>query len=482
MALNKFMHPNNIYKTPPDFAKLAKTYKEFSDIAKMDVTGKVTIDFKDPQVLRILTTCLLKSDFNLDVLIPEDRLVPTLPLRLNYILWIEDLMNFINKKESITGLDIGTGACAIYPLLAAVKNKWTMVGTETDEESLLKATENVQRNNLQNLITLKQNPTKSIVDFMFADDNSQVFEFCMCNPPFYTNVQELWESRSPARPEPKNGFTGSPHELITEGGELQFCRKIIEESKLYKDRILIYTTMVGHKHNLKELVLDLKAEAIKYTITEFCQGRVTRWGLAWTYQDYELSKIDMPKDKSRKKNLPITITLPKPDESKTTTNSFDKMKAILQELKITYRVITKRNNELRLNITATSNTWSNQRRKRRLQKQIEEQSKKAKCEGNSSGQETKNDNDQNGNTTLSSSVEKNSNDISELDSQQTTQNSKPLDNTSVLINALLKIVIKDVNVNIEMENLYGTAGKEGLHQIAQYIKNNWNYPKGANTH
>lgn len=67
----------------------------------------MTIDFKDPQVLRILTTCLLKSDFNLDVLIPEDRLVPTLPLRLNYILWIEDLMNFINKKESITGLDIG---------------------------------------------------------------------------------------------------------------------------------------------------------------------------------------------------------------------------------------------------------------------------------------------------------------------------------------------------------------------------------------
>lgn len=49
--------------------------------------------------------------------------------------------------------------------------------------------------------------------------------------------------------------------------------------------------MVGHKYNLKELTIDLKADGIKYTTTEFCQGRVTRWGLAWTYQDYDFSKI-----------------------------------------------------------------------------------------------------------------------------------------------------------------------------------------------
>lgn len=72
-----------------------------------DITGKVSIDFKDPQALRILTKCLLKSDFNLDVVIPEDCLVPTLPLRLNYILWIEDLMNIIKTTETIWGLDIG---------------------------------------------------------------------------------------------------------------------------------------------------------------------------------------------------------------------------------------------------------------------------------------------------------------------------------------------------------------------------------------
>lgn len=42
---------------------------------------------------------------------------------------------------------------------------------------------------------------------------------------------------------------------------------------------------------MRELVQDLKAEGIKHTTMEFCQGRVTRWGLAWTYQDYDLSTM-----------------------------------------------------------------------------------------------------------------------------------------------------------------------------------------------
>lgn len=46
----------------------------------------------------------------------------------------------------------GTGACAIYPLLAAVKNKWNFVGTESDTESFTKAEENVQKNSLQEFI------------------------------------------------------------------------------------------------------------------------------------------------------------------------------------------------------------------------------------------------------------------------------------------------------------------------------------------
>lgn len=135
MALNKFMHPRNMYKNPPDFAKLTNMYPEFAEIVTkvlylfigyvlyyalfrsklikimlnvfQDVSGKVSVNFKDPRSLRVLTKYLLKTDFDLDIEIPEDRLVPTLPLRLNYILWIEDLLDSIQRNENVTGIDIG---------------------------------------------------------------------------------------------------------------------------------------------------------------------------------------------------------------------------------------------------------------------------------------------------------------------------------------------------------------------------------------
>jgi len=42
------------------------------------------------------------------VSIPADNLNPAIPLRLNYILWIEDLMTHSKlEMEKITGIDIG---------------------------------------------------------------------------------------------------------------------------------------------------------------------------------------------------------------------------------------------------------------------------------------------------------------------------------------------------------------------------------------
>ncbi|XP_041979641.1 U6 small nuclear RNA (adenine-(43)-N(6))-methyltransferase [Aricia agestis] len=476
MALNKFMHPRNIYKNPPDFRELAKKYEEFSKVAKTDVSGKVSIDFKNPHALRILTKCLLKSDFNLDVKIPEDRLVPTLPLRLNYILWIEDLLSCIGPCDFVRGIDIGTGACAIYPLLAAVKNKWLMVGTETDGESYNNAIENVTNNKLENLIELRKNSTNTTIEHLFDDDNSLIYQFTMCNPPFYTNIQELWESRSPARPPPKNGFTGSPQELITEGGELQFCRQIIEESKKVKDKILIFTTMVGHKYNLKELIIDLKAEGIKHATTEFCQGRITRWGLAWTFQDYDFSKIELHIDKSKKKSSTIVFSLP---EIEGVENSFDniytKTKEILQNLHLTYKIITKRNNEIVLDIMAMSNTWSNQRRKRRLMKRMcETGAKKPKANDVSAlaahieSSQSATTNNEKRKDKLQEKIE-----LNNTSEESKGELSNPGTTNEPVVHSIMKIQYKSRDSFIEMEFISGSAGKEGLHQIIQYIKNNW---------
>ena len=52
---------------------------------------------------------MLKEDFGIDLEIPMDRIIPTVPLRLNYILWIEDLLKQSghDRLEEICGIDVG---------------------------------------------------------------------------------------------------------------------------------------------------------------------------------------------------------------------------------------------------------------------------------------------------------------------------------------------------------------------------------------
>jgi 23S rRNA (adenine1618-N6)-methyltransferase len=62
------------------------------------------------------------------------------PNRFNYVLWIQDLIDTSSStysdqydpKQEVIGLDIGTGASCIYPLLGcAQRPNWTFIGTGT---------------------------------------------------------------------------------------------------------------------------------------------------------------------------------------------------------------------------------------------------------------------------------------------------------------------------------------------------------------
>lgn len=73
-----------------------------------DFTGKVRIDFQNKKSLRVLTETLLKHDFDLHVSIPSNNLNPAITLRMNYILWIEDLMRHSKlEMNKVMGIDIG---------------------------------------------------------------------------------------------------------------------------------------------------------------------------------------------------------------------------------------------------------------------------------------------------------------------------------------------------------------------------------------
>ncbi|XP_067010726.2 U6 small nuclear RNA (adenine-(43)-N(6))-methyltransferase [Anabrus simplex] len=378
MSLNKFMHPRNIYRKPPNFKELAIKYPEFRECVKVELTGKVKLDFKKPEALRALTCTLLKKDFGLDVEIPLNRLIPTLPLRLNYLLWVEDLLKVLKtdcekNQDIVRGIDIGTGASCIYSLLASKQNKWHMLATDVDSEIIAVAQRNVDKNDMAHFITVKAAGGDTLLKGVLEPD--VVYDFCMCNPPFFSSEDELdpvSKSRSPSRHPPHNAPTGSVGEVVVEGGEVAFIVRLMKESKELGTAVRIYTTKVGQKSSLLLLMVELRKLGVTSSAqTEFCQGNTARWGLAWTFlPDVDLKSAFSIKSGPRKKNqVPMSFCVPREAVGEDEMYSLDviaeKVISLLQELQITYKVLCEKQHMKTLQICAVANTWSNQRRKRR---------------------------------------------------------------------------------------------------------------------
>uniref|UniRef100_A0A5F8GBP3 Methyltransferase 10 domain-containing protein n=1 Tax=Monodelphis domestica TaxID=13616 RepID=A0A5F8GBP3_MONDO len=182
MALNKSMHARNRYKDkPPDFAYLASKYPDFKQHVQINLTGRVSLNFKDPEAVRALTCTLLKEDFGLSIDIPLERLIPMVPLRLNYIHWVEDL---------IGPWDPARRASCIYPLLGATLNGWYFLATEMDDMCFNYAKKNVEQNNLSDLIKVVKVPQKTLLMDALKEESEIIYDFCMCNPPFFANQLE----------------------------------------------------------------------------------------------------------------------------------------------------------------------------------------------------------------------------------------------------------------------------------------------------
>ncbi|XP_034104810.1 U6 small nuclear RNA (adenine-(43)-N(6))-methyltransferase [Drosophila albomicans] len=293
------MHPRNVLRTAPDYTKLAIKHKSFRQVCELELNGKVSLNFRNERTLRELTKMLLLEYFELHVDFAPGSLVPTLALRLNYILWLEDLLAPL-RLDTVRGIDIGCGSSCIYSLLAAKKNQWSMLALESKQSNIEYARDNVKRNKLDALVEVYAQPDKqSIFKSYFesaAETAKRDFHFCLCNPPFFdSNAENPFggNTRNPERrPAPNNVRTGHAEELSCAGGEVQFVQRIIEESELYKSRVLIFTSMLGVKANVPKILDLLKEHQISnVSTTEFHQGHTTRWAVAWSYQNVTL-KLD----------------------------------------------------------------------------------------------------------------------------------------------------------------------------------------------
>ncbi|KAI9506619.1 ribosomal RNA large subunit methyltransferase F-like protein, partial [Coemansia spiralis] len=257
---------------------------------------KSTLDFKNPDAVRTLNKALLRVYFDLDVTIPNESLCPPVANRLNYIKWIKS--NIIAEfwpGYSIRGLDIGTGASCIYPLLGArVLANSSFIGTDVNSTSIAVANQNIAANSLENRIQTYLNTDRQTKlpidnsDFPInwdADADGSVLLFNMCNPPFYDSPEERQRLRdTKSIGQPSLDINGKDDELYTEGGEEMFLSGLVDESAVYQKRIKWYSTMIGKKKTLALLKTKIRSVGAKH-IKEglLIQGRTTRWVLAWSF-------------------------------------------------------------------------------------------------------------------------------------------------------------------------------------------------------
>lgn len=173
-----------------------------------------------------------------------------------------------------------------------------MYAIEINENSIEFARTNVAANGLQDRIEILENVSKEdpLDSLNQNSDKWQRFDFTMCNPPFFRDESESDSDESKETEDgaekcekqkpPNNAKSGIGCELMTTGGEVEFVKKIIQRSKEFRDRVSIFTTMLGHKASLAPISQELKTIGITNMCTsEFCQGWTKRWGVAWTFRN-----------------------------------------------------------------------------------------------------------------------------------------------------------------------------------------------------
>jgi 23S rRNA (adenine1618-N6)-methyltransferase len=325
------LHPRNLHRYRYDFDDLTKTLPELKPFVFINKFNVESIDFADPKAVRLLNKSILMHFYSIKNWdIPEGYLCPPVPGRADYIHYLADLLAISNNGKIPTGskisiLDIGVGANCIYPIIGSKEYGWQFVGTEIDPVALKSAEEIVKSNDiLKGKIDfrLQKNIDYILEGILLPSDR---FDAIICNPPFHASAEEAMEGNRRKQnnladkagkmsfeiPETKAltkkkldskgfqqthsnnsrnhglselNFGGHDSELWCEGGEKEFIKKIVRESKNFKSQVLWFTSLVSNNSHLQTIENALKnAKVARIKIIEMAQGQKISRFIAWTY-------------------------------------------------------------------------------------------------------------------------------------------------------------------------------------------------------
>ena len=294
------LHPRNRHQSHYDFPALTAACPDLAGVVRDNAYGDPSIDFADPQAVRLLNQALLQAWYGVQGwTIPPDYLCPPIPGRADYVheladLLAQDFRERLPVGPGVTGLDVGVGANLVYPLVAVGEFGWTLAGSDTDPVALANAAAILAANPaMAARITLRAQ-TDPALAFAGVIEPGTYLDFTLCNPPFHATLadaaagsQRKWQNLGrddQAGAAPTLNFGGKAAELCCDGGEVGFISRMIRESQTYRGQCLWFTSLVSRQTNLpllREVLAEVAvAESQELVMT---QGQKQSRVLAWTW-------------------------------------------------------------------------------------------------------------------------------------------------------------------------------------------------------
>ncbi|TCC91591.1 23S rRNA (adenine(1618)-N(6))-methyltransferase RlmF [Pedobacter frigiditerrae] len=296
------LHSRNKHRSRYDFKALTNSCAELRSFVSVNKYGDESIDFANPVAVKILNKALLKHFYQIEIWdIPEGYLCPPIPGRADYMHYAADLLaschhQVIPKGKKVKVLDVGVGANCVYPIIGHQEYGWDFVGSDIDDVATRSAKNIVDINpSLKNSIELRLQPSKREI-FKHIIHKEEKFDLTICNPPFHASAEEaLAGSQRKSRnlgqknySKPVLNFGGQHSELWTQGGEVGFISKMIEESKSFKSQCFWFTSLISKSENLPGVYAMLnRAEVTEIRTSEMSAGNKITRIVAWTYLNEE---------------------------------------------------------------------------------------------------------------------------------------------------------------------------------------------------
>ncbi len=287
------LHKRNKHRERYNFPKLIEAAPDLKPFVIVNDYKDQSISFFDPEAVKMLNKALLKLHYNIDYWeIPDNYLCPPIPGRADYLHYVADLLEKVEKNGAVKCLDIGVGANCIYPLLGAQEYDWSFVGSDIDETAIEYANNNVNNNpSLKDKVEIRHQKNR-LLFFNGIVKREEQFDVTICNPPFHTtadaaqkaNLRKLKNLKNNRVTKSVKNFGGQHNELWYEGGEKNFATKLIRESVAFKHNCKWFTTLISKKINLGKIYKELEIANAKTveTIPMGTGNKISRI-VAWTW-------------------------------------------------------------------------------------------------------------------------------------------------------------------------------------------------------